>query len=451
METQDVIHGTIKFYDTRAQARRLLLIADKTDNNEYICFNITSDKAYKDNSQFPGSVFIPKTKENNLKCDSFVKCDVEYIIATDSVYSDIKRTPIRLSDSDFSRVMARYEMLKGQNQVKRVQNGVEPKKDEFEQLKQHVIHTAEEYKRDPKMIAELMNFKSKFYNYSFNNVMLLKMQNKFATYVASFQKWKQLGYSVNRGEKGLKIIVPYEVLYYKNGERWENVRSAPRETLDKIYKNEIETQKKTFFTIGHVFDISQTTCPPSDYPKFYDMGYESAGHAALYECVKAFAEKSGFKVVEDKINSIALKGFYRPTDDSITINDRLADSEKLATMTHEFAHALMHKTSIQPGPVAEFEAECLSHMIQRRFGLPLSDVNKNYLATYYSKVKDVDFQLDKSFKRISKAFSHATSGIDRELSGRGIEIGFDRSHDRKFEQAKQPAQQVNANFLRDIE
>lgn len=446
-----VIQGTIQFYDSRQQARRLLLVAGQTENNEYICFNITSDKTLKDNAQFPGSVFIAKTAENGLSCDSFVKCDVEYIISKDSIYADIKPTHIKLGNSDYNRVMARYEMMKGQDQVRRVYNGVDSKQDEFERLRQSVLRTAEEYKRDPKLIAELMDFRSRFYNYSFNNVMLIKMQNRYSTFVASFQKWKQLGYSVNRGEKGMKILAPYEVTYYKHGEKWENVRYAPRDILEKVYKNEIETMKKTFFTVGHVFDISQTNCPKQDYPKFYDMGYESAGHAAVYECVKAFAEESGFRVIEDKIDSIALKGFYRRTDDSITINSRLADSEKLATMTHEFSHALMHKTSTQPTEVKEFEAECLSHMILKRFGMPLGDTNKDYLAGYYGKVKADEIELDKSFKRISKAYNHATEGIDRGLKAKGIEIGLDRNRDQRAEQSKIPPEKVNANFIQDIE
>jgi hypothetical protein len=197
-----------------------------------------------------------------------------------------------------------------------------------------------------------------------------------------------LKYSVNKGEKSIKILVPYEVTSYKKDGKLENVRTAGRADLEKIYKNEIETVKNTYFTTGHVFDISQTNCPTSDYPKIFDMGYESAGHAALYESIKGFAEKCGFKVLEDNINSIALKGFYRPTDNSITINSKLNDSEKLATITHEFSHALMHKTSSQSHDVAEFEAECLSHMIQRRFGMPISDMNKDYVSTYYSKIKD---------------------------------------------------------------
>lgn len=449
---QRVIQGTIKFYDSKTQARRLLLVVGRTENQELICLGITSANPNKDHEKYVSTVPLPKTAENRLKYESHVKCDVEYIIAQDSVYADITPMPPRISNAEYNKVMAVYESLKRQSLVKRVQNTVEPKKDEFEKLRRKVIQEAEAYKRDPKIVAELVEFRARFYSYSINNVLLIRAQNRAATFVASYKDWKKHGYNVNRGEKGIKILVPYEVTYYrgKNGE-WENVRTAPREILDKVYQGQIETWKQTYFTVGHVFDISQTTCPPADYPKFYDMGYESAGHAAVYECVKAFAERSGFQVIEDAISSIALKGFYKPADDTITINSRLADSEKLATITHEFAHALMHKTSTQPVAVVEFEAECLSHMILSRFGFPTSDVNKDYLATYYSKIKADELQLEKSFQRISKAYNHAVDGIDKTLAGRGIGIGLERQQKRQNERFVAPAEQVTQNFLQDIE
>lgn len=181
------------------------------------------------------------------------------------------------------------------------------------------------------------------------------------------------------------------------------------------------------------------------------MGYESAGHAALYECLKSFAEKSGFLVAENAVQSIALKGFYRPGDDSITINNKLNDSEKLATMAHEFAHAVMHKTSTQPKEIVEFEAECLSHMVQKHLNLPISDSSKDYIASYYGKIKDNAFELDKSFKRISKAFNHVIKGLDTELAAAGIQIENIREQGHEQKVSKIEPEKVNQNFLRGIE
>lgn len=448
---QDVISTTIRFYDTKQQAKRLMLITDLTDNNEYVCFNISTAKPDNENEKYPASVFIPKSEKNRLRFNSYVNCGTEYIVAKDSVYTETAKTPIRLSETEFKKVMARYELLKAKSLVQRVHNTVDKKNAEFEALKAQVVKAAEEYSRDPKLVAELVDFRAKFYKYSLNNTMLIKLQNPYATFVASFKKWQKLGYPVKRGQHGIKILVPYEVLYFKKEDgSWENVRNATRDELTKIYKNEVETQKKTYFTVGHVFDISQTSCPPEDYPRLYDMGYQSVDHAVLYESLKKFAEKSGFPVKEDDVQSIALKGFYRPSDDTITINDKLKDSEKLAVLTHELSHAVMHKTSTQPKEIVEFEAECLSHMMLRRLNMPLSASHLDYIATYYGKIKDKTFELEKSFQRISKAFNHVTEGFDRQIAEDGIAVT--RTVENKRERQVQASpEKVNENFLQGIE
>ncbi|CDZ23776.1 hypothetical protein CCDG5_0646 [[Clostridium] cellulosi] len=450
----EIVQGTIKFYDSKEEARRLLLVAGMTETGEYICFNITSDKTYKDNKKYPGSVFVSKTKENGLHHDSYVKTDIEYIIDPASVYSDVKKLGIRLSDADFNRVMARYELLKGENKVRRVYNKADSHDTEFDKIKRSIIKEIENYKRDPRLMAELIDFKAKFWNYSLNNTILIYKQNRGATYVAGYRRWKDLGYNVKRGEKAIRILRPYEVTYYKDPqtEEWKNVRYVPREMLDKIYSNEIETQKRTYYTTAYVFDISQTTCPTSDYPKFYDMGYDSGGHAVIYDSLKSFAIMSGLRVIEDNVHSIALKGFYSPSNSTITINNLLNDSEKVATMVHEFAHALMHKTSTQPKEIMEFEAEVLSHMIQRRLNLPLSDMNKDYLAQYYDKIKGNNIPIEKCFRRISKAYNHITQGLDKELENRGITIGRDRYQNRERAQQQKPKkEQVKENFFNGLE
>lgn len=46
-----------------------------------------------------------------------------------------------------------------------------------------------------------------FHDYSFGNCMMIAVQLPIATFVAGFQRWKQLGRQVKKGEKG-KICYP---------------------------------------------------------------------------------------------------------------------------------------------------------------------------------------------------------------------------------------------------
>ena len=45
--------------------------------------------------------------------------------------------------------------------------------------------------------------------------MLIFKQNPYASYVQSYQAWKEMGYSVLSGEHGLKILVPVKATTLK--------------------------------------------------------------------------------------------------------------------------------------------------------------------------------------------------------------------------------------------
>lgn len=53
-----------------------------------------------------------------------------------------------------------------------------------------------------------LRYISKFTDYSARNCMLIMMQKPTASLVAAFGKWKELGRTVNKGEKGIAILAP---------------------------------------------------------------------------------------------------------------------------------------------------------------------------------------------------------------------------------------------------
>ena len=56
---------------------------------------------------------------------------------------------------------------------------------------------------------EYLNTMSKFYNYSFNNTMLIALQKPNASLVAGFNSWEnKFERNVNKGEKGIQIFAP---------------------------------------------------------------------------------------------------------------------------------------------------------------------------------------------------------------------------------------------------
>lgn len=57
--------------------------------------------------------------------------------------------------------------------------------------------------------TEYLKTMSKFYNYSFNNTVLIALQRPEATLVAGYSAWqKNFHRQVKKGEKGIQIIAP---------------------------------------------------------------------------------------------------------------------------------------------------------------------------------------------------------------------------------------------------
>ena len=57
-------------------------------------------------------------------------------------------------------------------------------------------------------LLRFLEFQARFHEYSFRNCLLIAMQKPEATYVAGFQRWKDLGRFVKKGEKGIMILAP---------------------------------------------------------------------------------------------------------------------------------------------------------------------------------------------------------------------------------------------------
>ena len=114
-------------------------------------------------------------------------------------------------------------------------------------------------------LTRYLTMMSRFYRYSFGNVMLILMQCEKATHVAGFHTWKSLGRRVKSGEKGIGILAPCR---YK--------RKSEDEDGD-------ETEHIRGFTLVHVFDISQTE--GEDLPQFAQVHGEPGDNLARIEQV----------------------------------------------------------------------------------------------------------------------------------------------------------------------
>ena len=156
--------------------------------------------------------------------------------------------------------------------------------------KNKVLEIAQSFQTNPEEIAELLAFKTKFYRYSLRNTMLIYSRNPYATFTASYQGFKKMGWSVQKNAQKLPILVPVKITYLIHDGKWIPL-SVADEALKKAYRaGEIESEVIQRYKIGYVYDISQTNCPPEQYPKFYNMGAASMDHKLACDAMKEYAE-----------------------------------------------------------------------------------------------------------------------------------------------------------------
>lgn len=204
-----------------------------------------------------------------------------------------------------------------------------------EEMKQKVIELAKNFKDNPQNMIEYLQFSTRFYNYSSRNTMLIYQQNPGAMFCNSYKAYQDMGYSVKRGEHGMKILVPTIKTYLNIDGSPIPLSKATKEQKEAYKLHRIEAEQRIHFKVGTVFDIAQTNCPKEDYPKYFDLGYTSEQHKQLYELMKTYCEKElNCKVHENQFNSVSLRGFFDPASNSISLSGMFDDSTKLSVLTH---------------------------------------------------------------------------------------------------------------------
>ena len=191
--------------------------------------------------------------------------------------------------------------------------------------KQRVIDLAENWEADAKDVAEFLIFSSRFPDYSVRNQMLIYKQNPYAMFTAGYNQFEKMGYTVQKGEKGMRIWVPHNITYYrgKESEPWKRLtKSTPKAVRDMIKAGMLETREELqFYRYGVVFDIAQTNCPAEDYPKLVGLGCADELHAAAFDIISEYSNRCGMPVRTIDLKSVALRGYYESETCNIIIMD----------------------------------------------------------------------------------------------------------------------------------
>lgn len=310
----------------------------------------------------------------------------------------------------------------------------EEKKKEVEKITEQMDEQIQSYYETPEQMKEYLSFMSKFHNYSTGNIGLIQSQFKGAQAVGSFKFWKEKGYSVQKGEKGIKILAPNKTIpKFKNGEgNWQNLKYATVKEKEQIKDGLLDKREgRLYFSLGTVFDISQTNARTEDLPEIFPNRWLEGNvenFKTLDRSMRKIAEKNNVHIVMPEWELGAAKGAsYTASrldiinDDlvirkEVTLNPRNSELQNVKTLIHELAHARLHTPETEnnySSEEKEFQAEMVAFAVSDYFGIDTSEYSLKYLANW---TKDKELTDKKQLlKEVNETAADFITTMENEL------------------------------------
>jgi hypothetical protein len=215
-------------------------------------------------------------------------------------------------------------------------------------------------------LTAYLNAMSRFHNYSLGNILEIARQCPDATRVAGFWKWKELGRSVKKGEKGIRILAPIIGIRRKKDEE----------------ANKDITKQNTAVLVGfrsaYVFDVLQTE--GAELPELREISGDVGENR---DRLIAFIERQGIELVFTERIAPALGMSY---GGRIAILPGQSKAEEFSTLVHELAHEMLHKAERRTATtktVRETEAESIAFVIGKAVGLETGSASADYIQLYH--------------------------------------------------------------------
>lgn len=304
---------------------------------------------------------------------------------------------------------------------------------------QQVREITEKLEQGIKELFESEKFKeylttmSKFYNYSFNNTLLIAMQKPEATLVAGYTAWQRnFDRHVMKGEKGIKILAPAPYKTQEEREKIDPVTQKPvLDTDGKPIKETVEVMRPAFKVVS-VFDVSQTDGKELPDIAVDELTGSVENYAAFFEALK---QESPVPISFEDIPGGA-KGYFSHVENRIEIQEGMSEIQTVKTAIHEIAHAKLH--AIDPDKKAapeerkdrhtkEVEAESVAYTVCQRYGIETSDYSFGYIAGWSSD-KDIK-ELKGSLETIRSTAAEMIESIDAKLKLLLAEKAQEQAHE----------------------
>lgn len=239
--------------------------------------------------------------------------------------------------------------------------------------------------------TEYLKTMSKFYNYSFNNTVLIALQRPEATLVAGYSAWqKNFHRQVKKGEKGIQIIAPSQRKEKELVEKFDLETNEPILGPDGQPETEVVEHVVSDFRVVRVFDISQTFGEPLPEIAIPDLTGQVQNFPLFLQAVR---ELSPVPIRFGETEGEA-KGYYSNKKKEIVVKEDMSESQTIKTLIHEIVHAKLHDREVleQTGEekdqrTKEIEGESIAYTVCQYFGLDTSDYSFPYIAGWSDNLK----------------------------------------------------------------
>lgn len=266
------------------------------------------------------------------------------------------------------------------------------------------------YKKNPEDLHELMTFMTQFHNYSLRNLMLIRAQWDGAYAVASYKRWKELGFPVKRKEDGgggqILIWVPVRSKFIKLEDgTYVSWKDSTKKQKEQVARGELKAGSKLRFTSGFVYDITQTSAEPEDYPKIfpnrhYHFNDDNVNYEKVLGGIDNIANEIGTELFWDENRELGnAKGAYFHNSHKILMNPLNTPSESVSVAIHELAHAHMHRFKSTPSAIKELQAELASTLVCSVFNLDTVEEAVRYISTHLNTLETANENLKEDEKK----------------------------------------------------
>ncbi|MCQ9335025.1 ArdC family protein [Corynebacterium phoceense] len=263
-------------------------------------------------------------------------------------------------------------------------------------------------------------------NYSVKNQVLLLFQaderNVKPRGFASFKRWKELGYPVEKGEKSYRIYGPVLVSKPHDKETGKRIddEEAEKRPKDSITWKKIPVAYKPVPTFG----IEQTSA--KDLGTIPDELRPQLLHGLapdnLVDKLTELAQADGAELTtKSRAELGTAHGYYLYEPETqtkkIVVADDLDDAAHAKTLIHEIAHMKLHTKSDKPRELKEIEAESTAYLVAGAYGLDTSSYTFPYVAGWSGWDTET---VEKTAETVRKAAGDLLKELDQDTTDTGI-------------------------------